>query len=223
MTSEIRWRCEITEEVAARAGPQFEELFLWWDDRWREASRTRRRASLRALRWLGLSASLAGVGLTGFLIVVTPDAPCYRGHSALFYDATMPFFVVLATVFGFMPRITPALQAWSRRVGVRQARRLAVKTRRAAPYSVEYVLSDGRLEARVARPRLTSVTALRRVESAALAEDVACLYGGRFPHVVKRIAWLPDAGARVALREALRSAGASVHDVPPGAGPRPVG
>jgi hypothetical protein len=40
---------------------------------------------------------------------------------------------------------------------------------------------------------------------------------------VKRIVWLPDPGAREALLEALRSAGASLHDLPPGADARRVG
>jgi hypothetical protein len=214
----IGWRCEITEEVASRAEMQLEDLLLWWDDRWAEAVRTRRRIPLEALRWIGLSASLAGIALTGYLIVVTPDAPCRRGTSALFFDAVMPLFVVLATLFGFMERIQPAVRAWSRRMAVRQARRLAGRTRRAAPYSVEYVLADGRLTARVEKPRLRSVTELSRVESAGIASDAACLFGGRLPRLVKRIVWLPDAGAREALKEALRSAGASLHDLPPAAG-----
>jgi hypothetical protein len=223
VSPEIRWRREITPEVAARAEAQLVALLEWWDDRWTEAARTRRRRPSSAIRWVGLSLSLAGIGLAGFGIVVTPDAPCYRGTSALFYDATMPFFVVLATIFGFMPRIAPALRAWSRRMAARQARRLAAKTRRSAPYSVEYVLASGRLTARVQKPRLTSDTELRRVESAALADDVACLYGGRFPRLVKRIVWLPDVDAREALREALRSHGASLHDLPSAAGSRRAG
>lgn len=221
VSPEIRWRAEVTGEVAARAEAQLEALFGWWHDRWVEAARTRRRGFLAATRWIGLFGSLAGIGLAGFLIVVTPDAPCYRGTPALFYDAMMPFFVVLATLFGFQPRITPALQAWSRRMGVRQARRLALKARRAAPYPVDYVLAGGRLAAKVEKPRLTSVTELRHVESAAIAGDVACLHGGRFPRIVKRIVWLPgDAAARDALREALRAAGAGVHDLATGAGAR---
>jgi hypothetical protein len=223
VTAELRYRCEITAEVASRAGPQLDALFGWWHDRWTKVVRTRRRIPLNVIRWVGLSASLAGIALAGYLIVVVPDAPCYRGTSALSFDAMMPFFVVLATAFGFMNRIQPALQAWSRRMGARQARRLSEKTRRAAPYSVEYVLSKGRLVARVVKPRLTSATALRRVESAAFATDVACLFGGRLPRIVKRIVWLPDATAREGLREALRAAGVSVVDLPrdgasPGAG-----
>jgi hypothetical protein len=72
---------------------------------------------------------------------------------------------------------------------------------------VEYVVSGGRLTGSSAKPRFARTTELRRVERAAFAGEVACLFGPRFPHLVKRLVWLPDAAARGALAEALRAQG----------------
>lgn len=216
---EVRYRCEVSQELAERAGPQVDALLCWWADRWHERTRARRRVPLAVVRWAGLGLALLGIVLTGFLIVVTPDLPRRGGRSPLFYDALMALFVIFATLFGFMERITPALAAWSRRMAARQAARFRERTRRAAPYGVDYAISAGRLEGRVEKPRQLSVTELRRVESAAFAREVACLYGDRLPRLVKRIVWLPEGADRERLREALHAAGVQVIDLPRNDGP----
>jgi hypothetical protein len=213
----LRYRREITPELAARAAPELERLFQWWNDRWHETVGARRRAPLRVIRWLGLSLSLLGVVVAGAAVVLTPDAPCPRGRSVAFYNAVIPVFVVFATVFGFMERVSQELRAFGGRVAARQARRVAARTAGAAPYAAEYVVRDGRLETRAEALKRSSASDLRRFERAAFARDAACLFGARRLFPVKRILWLPEDGARERLREALRAAGVEVTDLGPDA------
>jgi hypothetical protein len=213
----VRYRCEVTRELVSRATPQLEELFAWWVDRAREGAERRRRLRPELLRWLGLGVSLLGIAVAAFAIVITPDAPrCGpAGSRVVFYDGMMPLFVVAATFFGFLPRISPAIHAWARRAGARQARGLAARLGPAAPFDAEYEVEGGRITARVEKLRLVRATELARVERAAFAADVALLQGGRFPRYVKRVLWLPeDPGARKALRAALAAAGVAMADLP---------
>jgi hypothetical protein len=220
VNAEIRYCREITAELAARAEPELERLFQWWNEQWHETVRARRRVPIRTLRWLGLGLSLLGVGIAGAAIVLTPAA-CRRSSSA-FYEAVIPVFVLFATVFGFMDGIAQALRRWAERRASRHARSVAAKTRRAAPYSVEYVIRDGVLESRAKKLNVSRAIDLRGVESAVLAEDLACLFGAHRILPVKRLVWLPEGGERERLREALQAVGVKVVDVAPGAASAPA-
>jgi hypothetical protein len=213
MHPELRFRTEVTPELLARVEPSAVGLLVWWAEQWNDVTRTRRRGALAALRWTGFGLSLVAVGLTGWMIAVTPGSPCHPSTFPTRYDGMMVVAVLFATVFGFYGRIVPGLQRWSLRMSERQARQLLARTRRTAPFTVEYVVSEGRLTGSSAKPRFSRATALGSVERAAFAGEVACLFGPRFPRLVKRLVWLPDAAARAALAETLRAAGIAVVDL----------
>jgi hypothetical protein len=212
MSAELRFRTEVTPALLSRVEPGAVGLLVWWAEQWNDVTRTRGRRPLAALRWTGFGLSLLGIGLTGWTIAVTPDSPCRPASFPTRLDGMMVLLVLFATLFWFYDRIVPGLQRWSRRMSERQARRLLARTRRTAPFTVEYVVSGGRLTGSSERPRFSRSTELRRVERAAFAGEVACLFGPRFPFV-KRLLWLPDGAARDALAEALRAAGIAVVEL----------
>lgn len=210
MGAELRFRTDVTAELLDRVEPSAVGLLVWWAEQWNDVTRTRRRVPLAILRWSGFGLACAGILLAGYLIVVTPEC---RPGTARSYSALMPFLVIAATIFAFYGRIVPAIQRWSLRMGARQARQLLARTRRTVPFTVEYVLSGGRLTGSSAKPKLVRATELRRVERAAFSGEVACLFGPRFPGLVKRLVWLPDGAARAGLMAALREAGIQVVEL----------
>jgi uncharacterized membrane protein YidH (DUF202 family) len=212
MSEPIRYRCAITASFLDEVEPQLRAAMLSRHDRVVPERRARQRPLLAVLRLAGLGLTALGIGLAGYAIAFTPDAPCTRSTLVISHLA-MVFFVIAGTVFWFMPPISARLGAWVRRVVERRAPQVLARLRTRAPYAVEYAIGRGRIEARAEELGLVRGTDLRTVGAAVVAPRVACLYRGRRSTWLRRVVYLPDADARRAVVEALRGAGCEVTEV----------
>ncbi len=208
----MEFRCEMTPGFLDQVEPELRAAMLARFDQVVPANWARLRPLATVIRLAGLAATAAGVGLAGYGIAVTPDAACTR-KALVAYHVAMVVYVLLGTVFWFMPRINVAWAAWARGVAGRRVPSLLAPLRRLAPYTVEYTVGGGWLEARAAKLRMRRRIRLQIVRAAMVTPRLACLYRGRRSTWLRRVVYLPDAEARRVLVEALRAADAEVTEL----------
>jgi hypothetical protein len=206
MAAPFRFRCELTTDRLEVAGAEVEALVLWAEEASFKFRQARPRVQPHRLRWFGLTLALLGLVVGDLGIVLAPDGD-WTSWPQVFYYSTIPVFAGAGSFFWFQVRALEALRRWSRRRLRRMVHRLLEPARRRAPAWSEYLITEGRFEARVEAAGLVNATQLRRVRVAVAGRHAVCLYRRPPTLGLARVFFVPDAETRRGACEALIAEG----------------
>jgi hypothetical protein len=206
MADGFRFRCELTTDRLEEAGAEVEALVLWAEEASFQFRQAHPRIQPGRLRWFGLTVAILGLVVGDLGIVLAPDGD-WTSWPLVFYYSTIPIFAGAGSFFWFQAPALVALRRWSRRRLRQMVHRLLEPARRRAPAWSEYLIAEGRFEARVEAAGLVNTTQLRRVRVAVAGRHAVCLYR-RTPAVgLARVFFVPDEEVRRRACDALLAEG----------------